>query len=59
MPDGKTMKNIEESGYKYFDILKADGVKHEEMKGQIINKYIRRVRNTLKSKLDFQEKSHL
>ena len=35
MPDGKMMKNIEEGGYKYLGILEADGVKNEEMKGQI------------------------
>ena len=34
MPDGKMMNNIEEGGYKYLGILEADGVKHEEMKGQ-------------------------
>ena len=50
--DGKAMKNVEEGRYKYFGILEADGVKHEEMKGQIKKKYIRRVRNMLKSKLN-------
>ena len=52
MPDGKMMKNIEEGGYKYLGILEADGVKHEQMKDQIKNEYIRRVRNILKSKLN-------
>ena len=47
MPDGKMMKNIEEGEYKCLGILEADGVKHEEMKGQIKKKYIRRVRNIL------------
>ena len=28
MPDGKMIKDIEESGYKYLGILEADGVKH-------------------------------
>ena len=32
--------------------MEADGVKHEEMKGQIKKEYIRRVRNILKSKLN-------
>ena len=41
MPDGKIMKNIDESGYKYLAILEADGVKHEEMKDQI-KKRVRR-----------------
>ena len=35
MPDGKMMKNIEEGRYKYLGILEADGVKNEEVKGQI------------------------
>ena len=39
-------------GYKYLGILEADGVKHEEMKDQIKEEYIRRVRNILKSKLN-------
>ena len=29
MSDGKMMKNIEEGGYNYLEILEADGVKHE------------------------------
>ena len=48
MSNGKMMKNIEKSGYKYLGILEADGVKHEEMKGQINKEYIRRVRNIVK-----------
>ena len=35
MADGKTIKNIEEDGYKYLGVLEADGVKYEGMKGQI------------------------
>ena len=49
MADGKTIKNIEEGGYKYLGVLEADGVKHEGMKGQIKKEYIRRAR---KSKLN-------
>ena len=33
MPDAKKMKNIEEGEHKYLGILKADGVKHEVMRG--------------------------
>ena len=50
MSDGKMMKNIEEGGYKYLGIFKANGRKHEEMEDQIKKEYIRRVRNILKSK---------
>ena len=52
MPNGTMIKNIEEGGYKYLVILEADGVQHEELKGQIKKECIRRVRNILKSKLD-------
>ena len=52
MPDKNIMRNIEEGGYKYLGILGPDDVKHEEMKGQIKKKYIRRVRNILKSKVN-------
>ena len=52
MPNGTMIKNIEEGGYKYLVILEADGVQHEELKGQRKKEYIRRVRNILKSKLD-------
>ena len=53
MPNGKMMKCIEEgSGYKYFGILEADGIKHEEMKDQVTKEYVRRLRTILKSKLN-------
>ena len=32
MPDGTMMRNIEEGGYKYLDILEADGIKLDEMR---------------------------
>ena len=52
MPDGTMMRNIEEGRYKYLGILEVDGIKHDEMKEQLKEKYIRRVRNVLKSKLN-------
>ena len=52
MPDGTMMRNIEEGGCKYLGILKADGIKPDEMKEQLKKEYIRRVRNVLKSKLN-------
>ena len=55
MKGGKVVKSEGISmldGYKYHGILEADGVKHEEMKDQIKEEYIRRVRNILKSKLN-------
>ena len=55
MKGGKVVKSKGISmpdGYKYLGILEADGVKHEEMKDRIKEKYIRRVKNILKSKLN-------
>ena len=52
MPDRKAIKNVEEGGYKYLGIWETDGVKHEEMKGQIKKVYIKRVGDILKSKLN-------
>ena len=54
MFEGKMIKNIDKGEYKYLGILEAHGVKHEEMKGQTKNEYIRRVRNILKLKLKAQ-----
>ena len=47
MSEGMMIKNIEKGEFKYLGILEADGVKHEEMKGQTKNEYITRVRNIL------------
>ena len=52
MHDGKVIKNIEEDGYNYLGILKADSIKQEEMKGQIKKESTRSVKNILKSKLN-------
>ena len=46
IPDGK------ECGCKYLGTLESDSVKHEEIKYQMKKKYIRKVRNILKSKLN-------
>ena len=52
IPDGKMIKNVEECGCKYLGTLESDSVKHEEIKYQMKKKYIRKVRNILKSKLN-------
>ena len=52
MHNGKVIKNIEEGGYKYLEILEADSIKQEEMKGQIKKESTRSVKNILKSKLN-------
>ena len=52
MHNGKVIKNIEEGGHKYLEILEADSIKQEEMKGQIKKESTRSVKNILKSKLN-------
>ena len=52
MHNGKVIKNIEEGGYKYLEILEAESIKQEEMKGQIKKESTRSVKNILKSKLN-------
>ena len=52
MHNGKVIKNIEEGGYKYLEILEADSIEQEEMKGQIKKESTRSVKNILKSKLN-------
>ena len=52
IPDGKMTKNVEECGCKYLRTLESDSVKHKEIKDQMKKKYIRKVRNILKSKLN-------
>ena len=55
MPEGKMMKNIEEGGYKYLEILEAEGLKHEEMKDRIKSEYIKRVRNNTNVKVKWSK----
>ena len=53
MLDGKMIKYIKQrDGYKYFEILETDGVKHGEAKDEIRKDYIRCIRNILRSKLN-------
>ena len=52
LPDGKTMKDIGETSYKYLGILEDDCIKHEEMKVNIRKEYFSRLRAVLKSKLN-------
>ena len=50
--DGKLMKAINDEGYKYLGILESDKIKENEMKLEFVKEYKRRVRLTLKSKLN-------
>ena len=52
LPDGRRMKSVEEDGYKYLGILEYNEVLHAEMKTRLQNKYYRRLKRILKSKLN-------
>ena len=52
MPDGERMKEVDEEGYMYLGILQLDKVLNKDMKENIGNEYIRRVKLICKSKLN-------
>ena len=53
LPIDQDIKEINvDNGYKYLEILEADGIKDKEMKEKIRKQYTRRVRQVLKSKLN-------
>ena len=51
LPNGETMKEIEEDGYKYLGILEMDRIMEGEMRSKIVKEYFRRLKLILKSKL--------
>jgi len=50
------MRNIDESGYKYLEILETDKMKGKEKKDIFTKGYKRRLRIVLKSKLHGRNK---
>ena len=50
------MKIIDDEGYKYLGILELDEIMEERMKDKFMNKYYRRLRLVLKSKLNGRNK---
>ncbi|XP_068738999.1 uncharacterized protein [Montipora capricornis] len=52
MPGGNSIREVEESGYKYLGVLEADDLKHAAMKEVICKEYFRWIRKILKSKLN-------
>ena len=54
--DGRTMRENEEEGYKYFGILKVDVIREKEMKERFARQYKRRLKLMLKSKLNRKNK---
>ena len=51
LPDGNDIKDIDETGYKYFGIIEGEEINHQEMK-KIKKEYIKRLKAILKSKLN-------
>ncbi|CAB4035993.1 Hypothetical predicted protein [Paramuricea clavata] len=56
LPDEKTIKSVEEDGYKYLGILELDKIMEGEMKRKFVKEYGRRLRLVLKSKLNGRNK---
>ena len=52
LPDGRNIKVVDDEGYKYLGVIEADGIKHEDMKDNIKEEYIKRVKAVLKSGLN-------
>ena len=52
LPSGEKIKEIEEDAYKYLRVLDYDRIKEQEMKNKFKNKYFKRARLILKSKLN-------
>ena len=50
-PDGEKMKEADREGYKYLGVLQLDKTINKEMKENIGNEYIRRVKLIRKSNL--------
>ena len=51
LPDGNSIKDIDETGYKYLRIIEGEEIKHQEMK-KINKEYIKRLKAILKTKLN-------
>ena len=56
LPDGQDMKDIDEDSYTYLGLLETDKIKEKEMKEKFSKEYLRRLRLTLRSKLNGRNK---
>ena len=56
LPNQKVMKEVDENGYAYLDILELDEEKEHEMKIKVTIEYKRRLSLILKSKLNGKNK---
>ena len=50
--DGQSIAPLSDDGYKYLGILEIDAIKHTEMKNIIKKEYFRRMKTTLRSRLN-------
>ena len=51
IPDGQTIKEVDEGGYKYLGVLEGAGILTKEMKEMVRNEYLRRVKLVARSRL--------
>ena len=56
LPDGKHMKDIDETGYTFLGILETDKIKEKEMKEKFSKEFLRRLSRILRSKLNGRNK---
>ena len=56
LPDGEMIMEMDQNGYKYLGILELDRVKEREMKKKLVDKYLRRFRLVMKSRLNDKNK---
>ena len=56
LPNQKVMKEVDENGYAYLDILELDEEKEHEMKIKVTIEYKKRLSLILKSKLNGKNK---
>ena len=57
LPDGQDMKNIDEAGYTYLQILETGKIKEKEMKEKLSKEYLQWLRLILRSKLNGRNKT--
>lgn len=52
LPDGRRMKEVDLTGYKYLGILQADNTMNHEMKDKVRKEYFRRLKKLMSSELN-------
>lgn len=56
LPNGQMIKAIDESGYKYLDIVEMDKIKENDMKDKFASEYKRRLKLVSKPNLNSRDK---